>query len=644
MTASSPVAVAAEDAAATSAAGSAHDGVNIGKLALGALGVVYGDIGTSPLYAVKECFAGQGMPASAANVLGILSLIFWSLTFVVSIKYLLFVMRADNHGEGGILALLALVSPADGKRCSRTRFGLLMLGLFGAALLYGDGVITPAISVLSAVEGLGVATPSLHGYVVPLTCVILALLFAVQKRGTSRVGAVFGPIMLCWFGCLAGLGVRWIVHRPEVLAALNPWYAIRFFLDHRGRGFLVLGAVVLCITGGEALYADMGHFGRRPIRLAWGLVVFPALLLNYLGQGALLLERPQALGSPFFAMADRSWLYPMVALSTVGAVIASQALISGAFSLTRQAIQLGYSPRMTIVHTSGKTEGQIYVPEVNAGLMVACLTLVLAFKESGNLAGAYGIAVTGTMAITSILFYVFARERWGWGRVQAGLLTALFLLFDLTFLAANTAKIADGGWFPLAVAAAVFTIMTTWKRGRSLLAQKMNESVVPLHAFVGELAIFKPHRVSGTAVFMTSTARGTPSVLFHHFKHNKVLHQHVVILNIVTDNVPEVPARHRIHFKSFGHGFWGVTAHYGFVETPNVLEIARLCRRAGIPMAEADTSFYLGRETLVPGPSRRMTAWRRWLFALLARNARSPTDFFGLPPNRVVELGTQIEI
>jgi KUP system potassium uptake protein len=505
-------------------------------------------------------------------------------------------------------------------------------------------VITPAISVLSAVEGLGIATPALRSYVVPLTCVILAVLFLAQKRGTSGIAAIFGPIMACWFICLTLLGLRWIVREPQVLAALNPWYAGRFFVSHGKQGFLVLGAVVLCITGGEALYADMGHFGRRPIRLAWSAIVFPALIINYFGQGALLLENPGATGNPFYSMADRSLLYPLVALSTLATVIASQALISGAFSLTRQAIALGYSPRMRIIHTSGKTEGQIYIPSINTALMLACLALVVAFKKSDNLAAAYGIAVTGTMAITSILFHVCATDKWHWSPLKAGALTSLFLFFDLGFLAANTAKIEDGGWFPLAVAVAGFAIMTTWKRGRMALWKKMNERTIPLEAFVMDLGTFKPHRVPGTAIFMTSTPRGTPNVLLHHFRHNKVIHEHVVILNIVTDPVPEVPSRTRLRYKDFGEGFWGVTAHYGFMETPDVLEISRLCCKAGIPITEGDTSYYLGRETLVAGRDRTMSPWRRWLFALLARNARAPTDFFGLPPNRVVELGTQIEI
>jgi KUP system potassium uptake protein len=624
----------------------ASPGQGVGKLALGALGVVYGDIGTSPLYAIKECVTlPHGVGSSAENVLGILSLVFWSLTFVVTIKYLVYVLRADNNGEGGVLALMALVAPEQkGATPTRGRAWLVFLGLIGAALLYGDGMITPAISVLSAVEGLEVATTRLSSMVVPLTCGILVALFLVQKRGTGGIGAVFGPITLCWFVAIAAAGLPAVVRRPDVLLAMNPVHAVRFFANHRGHGFMVLGSVVLCITGGEALYADMGHFGRRAIRLAWYAVVFPALLLNYFGQGALLLERPSAARNPFFELVQGPWLYPMVVIATIATVVASQALISGAFSLTRQAIQLGFSPRLTIVHTSGKTEGQIYIPEVNGGLMVACLALVLAFRESGRLAAAYGIAVTGTMAITSVLFYVAARKTWGWSRLHAGTLLCLFLLFDLSFLSANAGKISDGGWFPLAVAAAGFTVMTTWKRGRAILADRIHAQSVPLQLFLEDLAACKPHRVAGTAVFLTSTRRGTPNVLLHHFKHNKVLHHTVVILTIATDDVPEVPRADRLRHKDFGQGIHAVTAHYGFMQTPNVLDLLRRLRKLGVPIAEADTSFYLGRETLIACPSGPMARWRRRLFSLLSRNARAATDFFGLPPNRVIELGTQIEL
>jgi KUP system potassium uptake protein len=617
------------------------------KLALGALGVVYGDIGTSPLYALKECVNGEhGMPPTPANVLGLLSLVFWSLTLVVVVKYLVFVLAADNNGEGGVLALMALVAPRndDKTRPRRSRVAMVYLGLFGAALLYGDGMITPAISVLSAVEGLEVATPHLAHFVVPLTCVILVVLFAVQRRGTGGIGAIFGPVMMVWFASLAVAGMPAIIRRPEVLVAFSPLYAARFFAAHGLHGFLVLGSVVLCVTGGEALYADMGHFGRKAIRRAWYAVVFPGLLINYFGQGALLLERPSAARNPFFALAEGPWLYPMVTIATVAAVVASQALISGAYSLTRQAVQLGYSPRVTIVHTSGKTEGQIYVPEVNSILMVACIALVLVFQQSGRLASAYGIAVTGTMAITSVLFFTVARERWGWSAGRAGALVALFLIIDLAFFGANAAKIASGGWFPLAVGALGFAVMTTWKKGRRIVGERIAAGTLPLEAFIADIEASAPHRVPGTAVFMTSTRRGTPSVLLHHFKHNKVLHRQIIILTITTDDVPEVAPAERIHHRDFGCGFWAVTAHYGFMETAQMREVLRLCRQAGLQIRDHDTSFYLGRETLVPGRTPAMSGWRRRLFGFLARNARPPTDFFGIPPNRVLEIGTQIEL
>jgi KUP system potassium uptake protein len=620
-------------------------GADLTKLALGALGVVYGDIGTSPLYAVKECVTmPHGVVPGHENILGVLSLVFWAITLVVSVKYLLFVMRADNEGEGGVLALLALaLGPRSGPPHSRARV-LIILGLFGAALLYGDGVITPAISVLSAIEGLTVATHTFEPIVVPLTCAILVTLFLVQRRGTGGIGYVFGPITLVWFIAIGAMGVPWIARHPEILGAVNPIHGVRFFLSHGVHGFLVLGSVVLCITGGEALYADMGHFGTRAIRLAWYSCVFPALLLNYFGQGALLLERPEAASNPFYAMVPTGWLYPMVVLATLATVVASQALISGAFSLTRQAVQLGYLPRVTIVHTSGKTEGQIYVPEVNAMLMVACVALVLGFRESTNLADAYGIAVTGTMAITSMLFYSVARQRWGWSIWKAGPLLALFLIVDLGFFAACSAKIAHGGWFPLLVATGIFVVMTTWKQGRAILAEKVAADTLPLELFLADLDITNPHRVPGTAVFLASTRRGTPAVLLHHFKHNKVLHQQVVILSIVTDAVPEVRHEDFIHIKFFDRGFWAVTAHYGFMQTPDVVQVLRACAGQGLYLNEAETSFYLGRETLLYGKGKALAPWRKRVFRFLSRNARSATDFFSLPPNRVVEIGTQIEL
>ncbi|HEX2660350.1 MAG TPA: potassium transporter Kup, partial [Polyangia bacterium] len=580
---------------------------------------------------------------SPENILGILSLMFWSLTLVISIKYLRFVMRADNEGEGGVLALMALVAAPDRSAKRRGVVGLALLGLFGASLLYGDGMITPAISVLSAVEGLEVATTALSPFVVPITCGILIGLFAVQKRGTGGIGTVFGPITLCWFVAIAAAGLPWIIRHPEILRAVNPVNAVRFLAHHGMHGFLVLGSVVLCITGGEALYADMGHFGRRAIKLAWSTVVFPSLLMNYFGQGAMLLERPGST-NPFYDLVPSYGLYPMVILATVAAVVASQALISGAFSLSRQAIQLGYLPRLTIIHTSGKTEGQIFIPEVNGLLTVACLALVLGFRASSGLADAYGIAVTGTMAITSILFFFVARDRWQWPLWKCVGLLSLFLTFDLGFFAACAAKIAHGGWFPLAVAMAVFTLMITWKKGRAVLGAKIFSETLPVDAFIGDIDRSKPQRVKGTAVFLTSTRRGIPNVLLHHFKHNKVLHDQIVILCIVTDGVPEVPDSERLHFKNFGRGFWGLTAHYGFLQTPDVPALLRHCVPIGLCTNQADTSYYLGRETLVLVRDRSLAFWRKRIFRFLSRNSRTATDFFSIPPNRVVEIGTQIEL
>jgi len=636
-----------------------HDhGTGLAALALGALGVVYGDIGTSPLYAMKEAFTGpHGLPASPENVYGVLSLVFWALNFVVSFKYIGHVMKADNRGEGGILALLALVR-SRGKG-GRGQLLLIGLGLFGAALLYGDGVITPAISVLGAIEGIEVATPAFSRFVVPIAVVILAALFWFQRHGTDRIGRAFGPIMLIWFLCIAALGVRGIQLHPEVLRAINPWYAIQFFIDDRLQGFLILGAVVLVITGGEALYADMGHFGRRPIRLAWFAVALPALLLNYFGQAGLLIQQP-GVTNPFFALVPDWFLYPMIVIATMAAIVASQALISGAFSLTRQAVQLGYSPRVTIIHTSSTEAGQIYVPEVNQALGVACVLLVLGFRSSTNLAAAYGIAVTGTMIITTILFFRVTRDLWHWSPVRAGALCGLFLVVDIAFFGANIIKFADGGWFPLVVAAGVYTLMTTWQRGRAKLASLVQQSSLPIDLFLADIAKRAPVRVPGTAIFLTSALDIAPPVLLHHLKHNKVLHQRVILLSIVTEEVPQVDDAERLDCRELGQGFWRVVGHYGFMESPDIPALLRRMDQGEVPGSPGgvfltQTSFFLGRETLIatprgkappllPGDPRPMSYWRRRLFVIMTRNARAATAFYNLPPNRVVELGAQIQI
>ncbi len=622
---------------------------NLAKVALAALGVVYGDIGTSPLYAMRECFnSAHRVDATRENVLGVLSLFVWSLTLVVVVKYLSFIMRADNRGEGGILALLALLTAKDAKP-SKAKSTLVTLGLFGAALLYGDGMITPPVSILGAVEGLEVAAPgdAVKKLVVPITVGILLVLFLFQRKGTAGIGRVFGPTMLVWFVAIAALGVPWIVKNPSVLAALNPLYAVRFFANNGTRAFLMLGTVVLCITGGEALYADMGHFGRAPIRWAWYAVAFPGILINYFGQAALLLTGDAAAAkSPFYALAPPWALYPLVVLATAAAVIASQALISGAFSLTQQAVQLGYCPRVSIVHTSGETEGQIYVPEVNWALMVACIAIVLAFKDSSSLAAAYGIAVTGTMSITSLLFFAVARARWKWSLLSAGSLTALFLIIDLGFFAANATKIHEGGWVPIVIAAGIFLMMTTWKKGRDLLYRAILSNTLPIDMFMADLDLVKPNRVRGTAVFMTSNPDGAPPVLLHHFKHNKTLHEQVVLLSIHTQHVPEVPTEHRVEvMRELGQGFYQVTLSYGFMQVPNVLEALEVCRlQHGLETNRSDTSFFLGRETLLIADNKLMSKWRKALFVFLSRNARQANAFFKIPPGRVVELGTQIEL
>lgn len=626
-------------------------GGGLAVLALAALGVVYGDIGTSPLYAIKECFAGDyGLAPTHENVLGVLSLVFWSLLLVVVVKYLTFIMRADNRGEGGILALLALLRPAHNPLSV-----LVTFGLFGAALLYGDGVITPAISVLSAVEGLEVAAPTLAPWVVPVTVTILMALFLVQRRGTAGVGAIFGPATLVWFVSIAVVGIPWIAAEPAIFVALAPGYAARFLLDHGFHGFLVLGSVVLCITGGEALYADMGHFGPRPIRVAWYAVVFPALLLNYFGQGALLLASchdaagvgaacQRAVAGPFYALVPAAFLYPMVLIATVATVVASQALISGAFSLTQQAVQLGFVPRLNVVHTSATTEGQIFVPAVNGTLMLACIAIVVVAGNSSRLAAAYGIAVTGTMSITSVLFYVVARRRWGWSLLRAGALVGLFLVVDLAFFGANLAKIFHGGWFPMVAALGIFSIMTTWRMGARWRMRELAKVRMRFDDFFASLKVELPVRVKGTAVFMTQDPEGTPPALLHQLKHNQVLHEQVVLLTIMTADEPVVPPAQRVEVAQLSAGFWRVIAHYGFMETPNVPEVMRCAAAQGLAVYRGRTSYFLGRETFVATGRSDLPGWRRALFMFLARNARSPTEFFGIPPNEVVELGAQIEV
>jgi KUP system potassium uptake protein len=614
-------------------------------MALSALGVVYGDIGTSPLYAIRESLGGHyGLAPVRGNVLGVLSLIFWSLIIVISIKYLSFVMRADNRGEGGMIALTALVAPPRSMRPGSRRWTLVLAGLFGASLLYGDSMITPAISVLSAVEGLKVATPLLEPYVIPITIVILVALFAVQSRGTAGIGKVFGPVTMVWFLTLAALGAGQIIRSPEVLAGISPLYAASFFAQNGWHGFLVLGSVFLVVTGGEALYADMGHFGAGPIRFTWFSVVLPALMLNYFGQGALILREPSAIEHPFFHMAPEWALLPLVGLSTLATVIASQAVISGAFSLTRQAVQLGYLPRLHIEHTSSRQIGQIYIPSVNWLLMLACIGLVIGFRSSSSLASAYGVAVTTDMVFTTLLFAVVARTRFGWSRWKVWLLAGGFLFVDLGFWGANLVKIPHGGWFPLVIALVFFTCMTTWKMGRQILAQRMQDRTLPVKLFLQDLAAGRYMRVPGTAVYMYGNRDGTPPALLHNLMHNKVLHERVVLLSVETEEIPSVALEDRVEVEELGSGLFRVVLRYGFAEDPDIPSGLDLARKSGLVFKPMETSYFLGRETLIASKNPGMAIWREQLFSVMARNARSATSFFGLPPNRVVELGAQIEL
>jgi len=619
-------------------------------LSLGALGVVYGDIGTSPLYAMRECLGLSKerphavTPENVFNILGVLSLFFWALVLVVCVKYLVFVLRADNKGEGGILALAALVDRKMENK-PRTRLAIpILLGLFGAGLLYGDGAITPAISVLGAVEGISEQNATFAELVVPISAAILIALFWIQRYGTAKIGAVSGWVMLVWFFAIGALGLRYIIIYPEVLKAVSPHYAVGFLVHHGVHGFLLLGLVFLCVTGGEALYADMGHFGPLPIRFAWFTIAFPCLLLNYFGQGALYLDQKLNVSNPFYDLAPGPLLIPMLLLATAAAIIASQALISGAFSLTNQAVQLGYLPRVTVIHTSSKIEGQIYIPEVNFALMAACVALVFAFKSSSSLAAAYGIAVTGTMGITSFLYFLVCRWNWNYRWITALSLFIPFIIIDIAFFSANAVKIAQGGWFPLAVGTGLFIVMTTWWRGRFELSKMMELGTMPDELFLNDIAESKLPRVSGTSVFMSSGTDGMPNVLLHHVKHNKTLHKQVVLLSVHTQNVPFAVGNSALTVRDLGHGFFRVVAKVGFMQQPNVPKILARCEKHQLRVNPADTTYYLGRQTLLTGGKSRVAKWRKILFSFLARNSRPPTAFFNLPPNRVVELGLQIEL
>lgn len=618
-------------------------------LTLTALGVVYGDIGTSPLYAIRECFFGShAVSPTHENVLGVLSLVIYALVLVISIKYVVIVMRADNQGEGGILALTALVPGRGGERGVSARLAvgrplLIALGIFGTALLYGDGMITPAISVLGAIEGLEVVTPLFRPYVVPITVAILVALFGIQKFGTHRVGGLFGPIVIVWFVTIATLGIVWIVRAPAVLGAFDPRHALNFFGENGFMGFAVLGAVFLVVTGGEALYADMGHFGKNPIRLAWFALVLPSLVLNYLGQGALLLLDPQT-EHPFFLLAPSWALLALVGISTAAAIIASQALISGSFSITRQAIQLGLAPRLAVEHTSAHEMGQIYVPQVNWALMIATVLIVIGFGSSGAVAAAYGIAVTLTMVITVLLLYVIMTERWQWPKPAAVAVMLVFLTIDLAFFGANALKLVQGGWVTLAVALFLFTLMTTWKTGRRLVAERLTERAVPLEEFMATVEASRPLRVPGTAVFMTAQPTGTPAALAHNLRYNKILHEHVVVLTVATAQVPHVQSEERVSVQPLGHGLFNVRVQYGFMEDPDVPEALLQARQQGLEIDEEDVTYFLGRETIIVTRKKGMAIWREKLFVLMARNAVRATAFFRLPPERVVELGVQVEM
>jgi KUP system potassium uptake protein len=611
-------------------------------LSVAALGVVYGDIGTSPIYALRECFFGSGqVTPEPGNVLGVLSLILWSLILVISVKYLLFVMRADNRGEGGIIALVALLNPWKSKP-GTSRYALMLLGLFGGALLYGDGTITPAISVLSAIEGLKVATPAFQPYVIPITLGLLVGLFALQRRGTGDIGALFGPVLIVWFLAIGALGVCGILRHPEVLRALNPWHALDYFLRHGFAGFTVLGAVFLAVTGGEALYADMGHFGRRPIRLAWFILVLPCLLLNYFGQGAVVLENPQN-HEPFYQLVPAWGIYPMVVLAGAATVIASQAVISGTFSMTHQLVQLRQLPPLEIVQTSSDEQGQIYIPFVNWMLMLATLGLVVGFKSSDALSSAYGIAVSGTMVITTVLAFFVAR-RFDWHPVLVGVMAAFLLVFDVSFFASNLVKIADGGWYPVTTAIFAFAVMFAWSSGRRVLAEKWNVQARPAQELAQEIERDPPYRIAGTAVFFSAQGLVSPNI-FRHLRRHHVLQREVILLTVLTADEPRVPAAERLKVIGVSPGITRVVVHYGFMQTPNIPVALRLCGKLGLEVDHDSLTYYVGRETLIPTARvGTLWPWRRHLFVFLTRNAMRNTTFYQLPPEDVVELGFQVEI
>ena len=616
----------------------------LAALALGAIGVVYGDIGTSPLYTLQTTLSHDGMKPTPESIYGVLSLIFWAQIIVVSLKYVVFIMRADNKGEGGIMALLALALRSV-RGDARQRWLLAIIGIFGASLFYGDGVITPAISVLSAVEGVKVAAPNLEHWVVPITAVILFFLFALQRHGTERVGKLFGPVMVVWFIVIALLGANMVVRNPHVLWAINPYYGVKFFFTHGLQAFIALGGVVLALTGAEALYADMGHFGKRPIRFAWFSFVLPALVLNYFGQGALLLEHPEAIDSPFFKLTPAPLLLPMIGLATVATVIASQAVISGAFSMTREAMSLGYSMRMPVVHTSREMSGQIFVPWVNNFLLIMVLAAVLGFRSSDNLSAAYGIAVTGTMTITTILALIVARRQWHWNRLTV-IVAGLFLLtIDFSFLGANLIKIEFGGWFPLVLGVAVFIVMTTWRRGRELVVREIKQSGLALQPFIENIAEHPPLRVPGTAVFLTANQAAVPHALLHNLKHNKVLHERNVLLTVEMLETPTADLGERIEITELGGDFYGLALRFGFAEDPNIPRALSTCSKKGLPFDMMDTTFFLSRENIIADAKRPgMALWRDKLFAFMARNALPATAFFQIPGNRLIELGAQVEI